>query len=184
MSIFTNTSGSAPEEIGAYMQALEALLGDRNPREVLGATAAALRDGTEGLAADLSMKPEAPGKWSIAQVAQHLADAELIWGWRVRLVIAHDRPTITPYDQDRWAERLRYDRVALSDALEQFAFLRALNLRLVDGLSDAETRSHVGLHPERGEESVARMMQLAAAHDLMHLRQIDRIRASVAAAAR
>ena len=40
----------------------------------------------------------------------------------------------------------------------------------------------VGMHAERGEESVAHMMRLYAGHDLLHIRQIGRIRAAVATA--
>ena len=32
--------------------------------------------------------PEAPGKWSIRDVVQHLADSELVGGFRLRLVLA------------------------------------------------------------------------------------------------
>jgi hypothetical protein len=38
----------------------------------------------------------------------------------------------------------------------------------------------VGVHAERGEESVRHMMRLYAGHDLAHLRQIERIRGVVA----
>jgi hypothetical protein len=38
----------------------------------------------------------------------------------------------------------------------------------------------VGVHAERGEESVAHMIRLYAGHDLLHLRQLARIRGVVA----
>ena len=174
MSVFSNPSGAAPEHVGEYMRALIDLVGDRDPREVLGETADALRAIARDVAPATLRQPEAPGKWSAAQVMQHLADAELIWAWRSRLAVAHDRPAITPYDQDLWAARLHYERVSFDDALEQFAFLRALNLRFADGLTPDERR-RPGMHPERGEEPVDRMMHLGAGHDLMHLRQIRRI---------
>jgi len=174
MSVFTNTSGAAPEHVSVYVAALLDLLGDRDPRQVLGDTPDALRSRTNGLADDVAARPEAPGKWSLIGVVQHLADAELIWGWRARMVLAHDRPVVTPYDQDLWADRLQYAKARLEEAMEQFIVLRQINLRLIDRLSDDEL-GRTGLHPERGEESVGRMIRLAAAHDLMHLRQIDRI---------
>jgi hypothetical protein len=39
----------------------------------------------------------------------------------------------------------------------------------------------VGLHAERGEESVAQMIRLYAGHDLLHLSQIARIRKTISA---
>jgi hypothetical protein len=38
----------------------------------------------------------------------------------------------------------------------------------------------VGVHSERGEESVAHMIKMYAGHDLLHLAQLERIRAVVA----
>jgi hypothetical protein len=35
--------------------------------------------------------PEAKGKWSIRHVVQHLADSELVWGYRLRKVLGEDR---------------------------------------------------------------------------------------------
>lgn len=174
MSVFTNTAGANPEHVSVYVAALLELLGDRDPREVLGETAAQLRARTASLPHEVVSRPEAPGKWSAVAVIQHLADAELIWGWRSRLVLAHDKPVVTPYDQDLWADRLHYKSAKLTESLEQFTVLRQINLRLIDRLSNDELQ-RTGLHPERGEESIGRMIRLAAAHDLMHLRQIDRI---------
>jgi hypothetical protein len=37
----------------------------------------------------------------------------------------------------------------------------------------------VGLHNERGEESLGHMRKLYAGHDLLHLRQLERIRERV-----
>jgi hypothetical protein len=53
--------------------------------------------------------------------------------------------------------------------------LRGRNLRFVSRLSPAE-RERVGLHSERGPESVWHLVTLLAAHDLLHRRQIRRIR--------
>ena len=138
----------------------------RSPAAVRGLGEAALR------------RPEKPGKWSVLQVVQHLADSDLVWAYRVRRILADDRPTISGYDQDLWAERLRYADARLEDALEQFAAVRRANLRLLRAL-EPDQWSRVGIHSERGEESVAHLTKLYAAHDLVHLRQIARIRAAV-----
>jgi hypothetical protein len=90
------------------------------------------------------------------------------------MVIAHDRPAITGFDQDLWASRLGYDGVAVDEALLQLAVLRRVNLALLDRLPPAALQ-RAGVHAERGEESIAHMMKLYAGHDLLHLAQIDRI---------
>jgi hypothetical protein len=126
--------------------------------------------------------PEKPGKWSVRQVTQHLSDSELVGGFRFRMALAHDRPMLPGYDQDLWADRLKYQSADLSAALDDFATLRRANLRLLNGLSPGELQ-RVMLHSERGEESIALMMRMYAGHDIVHLRQIARIRRAVGAPA-
>ena len=101
-----------------------------------------------------------------------------LWGYRLRLVLAQDRPTLTGYDQDLWANRLHYDQAPIDEALDRFAVLRRSNLRL---LADAtpDDLQRVGVHAERGEERVDHMIRLYAGHDLLHLRQLARIRQAV-----
>lgn len=178
MSIYTNSASSTPEETAAYVDALLGLLADQDPVEVLRKTPSALEQFLETVPAPILPIPEAPGKWAIGDVIAHLADSELVGGVRLRMVLAQDRPTIIGYDQDLWAERLRYQEVDVRDALEQFTLLRHRNIRLWENLSPGDL-ARVGRHAERGEESLGHMRKLYAGHDLLHLRQLERIRTSV-----
>lgn len=175
MSVFTNRFTAAREEADAYVAAVLELLGDRDPMAVLAMLPEAIEGQVAGLTAEQLRQPEAPGKWSIVEVVQHLADSDLVWAYRLRTILAQDRAPITGYDQDRWAEALRYRGVAAEDALAQLRALRAANLRLLRSLAPEE-RKRVGVHSERGEESIELMIRLYAGHDLLHLRQLDRIR--------
>jgi hypothetical protein len=179
MSVFTNPASGSIGQAKAYTAALFDLLAARNPIAVLQETPSALRQALAGLSEGEMMKPEASGKWSVRQVVQHLADSELVCGYRLRMVLAEDRPPLTGYDQDLWAQRLRYDESSLVTALDDFEVLRRSNLRLLAGVSGDDLK-RVGVHAERGEESVGHMVRLYAAHDLLHLRQLDRIRRAVA----
>jgi hypothetical protein len=180
MSGFTNRATDTGEALTAYTTALIDLLGGRDPFTVLRETPAALETELAGVPPRLLGVAEAPGKWSIRHVVQHLADSELVGGFRFRMVLAHDRPQLPGYDQDLWAERLRYDEADLALTLGDFKTLRRANLRLLERTSEAE-RARVSLHAERGEESLGRMLQLYAGHDLVHLRQIRRIRTAIGA---
>jgi hypothetical protein len=131
MSIFTNSAARSKEEAQAYTAAILDLVGDQDPIGVLRDTPAAVRDGISGLSGDQVSTPEMPGKWSIRQVVRHFADSEIVWGWRLRLVLAQERPTLTGYDQDLWAERLRYAAADIDQSLEEFAVLRRGHLRLL-----------------------------------------------------
>lgn len=174
MSVFSNRTIDPPDERNAYATATLALLGERDALAVLGETSARLTEAVAGLSPERLRQPEAAGKWSVAQVLQHLADSELVWSWRLRLILAHDRPAITGYDQDLWADRLQYHDADVAEGLELFRVVRAANLRLLGRATPADL-ARVGVHSERGEERLGDLCRLYAGHDLLHLRQIARI---------
>lgn len=176
MSIFTNPIAAARDEADAYTAAVLGLLGDHDPLAVLEELPAALDRRLAGLDDDALRRPEAPGRWSLLEVVHHLADSELVWAYRMRCVLADDGAPLTGYDQDRWAVALRYRQAALDDVLALLRALRRANLALLRSLDDAQWQ-RAGLHSERGRETLADMLRLYAGHDLVHLRQIDRIRA-------
>lgn len=178
MSVFTNPAGVAIEHARAYVAAILELLGDRDPLQVLRATPARLEDLIDSTPRDVLDRPEAPGKWSMTQVLAHLADSDLVWGWRLRLILAQDRPELTGYDQDKWASRLGYADVDPSDAVAMFTVLRNTNLRLLDRATP-EDLQRVGIHRERGEESLAHQLKLYAGHDILHLNQLERVRKAI-----
>lgn len=178
MSVFSNSGPSAAATASEYVAALLDLLGDKDPVETLRETPRAVGRLVAAVPPDVLRIPEKPGKWSMRDVVQHLADSELVSGFRLRMVLAHERPPLHGFDQDLFAERLRYRDVDVRDALEQFGVLRRVNMRLWESLGPDDLR-RVGLHSERGEESLEHMRRLYAAHDLLHLRQLNRIRAAL-----
>jgi uncharacterized damage-inducible protein DinB len=178
MPEFSNRYDRTAEESGRYVADLLALLGDRDPLAVLGELLPPLEAVCATLPEELLRRPERAGKWSIAQVIAHLADSDLVSGYRLRLVIAQPGTPIQGYDQDRWAAELRYAEAPLAETLDQLAALRRANLRLLRALDD-ERLERAGMHSERGRESVRRLTQLMAGHDLVHRRQIERIRKAV-----
>lgn len=180
MSQFANPAGSVGAAASAYTTSLLELLGDRDPMEVMREMPEKLGKAVADVPRDVIGIPEAPGKWSIREVVQHLADSELVGSGRFRMVLAQDRPPLLAYDQDLWSQRLHYSESNVDEALAEFTSLRRANLRLFERTSDAD-RARVGIHSERGEETLELLMKLYAAHDLVHLRQIDRIRRTVVA---
>lgn len=178
MSVFTNPAVAAAGQAAAYVAAVLDLLGSRDPMAVLAETPSALRRAIDGVAPADLRTPERDGKWSIAQVLRHLADSDVVWGWRLRLILSQDRPTLTGFDQDAWAVRLRYEDADPGESLQLFELLRRDNLRLIRQAAP-EDLHRVGVHSERGDESLEHLRRLYAGHDLLHLRQIDRIRAAI-----
>lgn len=174
MSDFTNPAEDASGKSTRYVNAVLALLGDSDPLDLLDGLHERLLRETQGLSEETLARSEEPGKWSMLEVIQHLADSELVWSYRLRMVITQDRPEITGYDQDLWARRLGYHQTSLEEALTQIRILRLGNLRLLRSLSASEWQ-RVGFHKERGEESIRHMVKLYAGHDLVHCRQLSRI---------
>ncbi|MEA2561004.1 MAG: hypothetical protein QOH06_2508 [Acidobacteriota bacterium] len=181
MSESANSFPDAVAQADAYVAAILAALGSRDPMELLAETPTVLRTAVAGLTPEQDGTPERPGKWSVRQVVQHLADSDLVGGFRFRMVLAHDAPALPGYDQDLFAERLRYQDSDLATALDDFDFLRGLNLRLLRRATP-EDMKRVMRHAERGDEPLAHMIKLYAGHDVVHLRQISRIRQAIGAA--
>ena len=177
---FSNPAGGAKEAAAGYTRALLELLGDRDPLVVQSALPDALERAVAGLSDAQLRTPEKPGKWSVIEVVQHLADSEIVYGYRIRLILAGDTPAIEGYDQDAWARRLRYIDTPLVDALAQVRILRNRSLDLLRSLAPEEWE-RAGMHSERGRESVRHITKLLAAHDLVHLRQIARIKSAIGA---
>ncbi len=153
----------------AYKAALLDLLGESDPLMVLGATPETLRrDLAEVSAPLLSKRPEA-NEWSVEEVIGHLCDAEMVYSFRWRLVLAQDNPHLVGYDQDAWTRLARPDFESL---LDTFTSLRLANVQLLRKTPDS-LWDRAGRHEERGEESVRLGVSLLAGHDRAHLKQIE-----------
>ena len=114
----------------------------------------------------------APGKWSAAEIVAHLADCDLVFGFRLRQTLAEDAPVIQPFDQDKWAAT--YPGVTAAQAFAAFASLRAWNLHLIE-LALPTSAGRKMIHPERGEMTFQTVVETMAGHDLNHLGQLRRI---------
>jgi hypothetical protein len=180
VSDLTSPASDAVAQADAYVAALMAALGSRDPLDVLDEMSGALSRAVEGLSHAQQGRPERPGKWSVRQVVAHLADSELVGAYRLRMILAHERPALPGYDQDLWADRLRYQDSDIDRALGDFATLRAGNLRLFRAATPDELERSMR-HAERGEERLSQSIRMYAGHDIVHLRQIARIRSAIGA---
>ena len=119
-------------------------------------------------------KRPAPGKWSIGEILAHLAETELVGGYRIRMILSKNGMPIQAFDQNVWARNSNYARQDPRRSLEVFRTLRTSNLALLKSLPRKKWNCY-GIHAERGKESIARVAQMFAGHDINHLRQIERI---------
>ena len=120
-----------------------------------------------------SRRPE-PNRWSVGEILAHLADAELVVSWRLRLVLGSPGVPIQAFDQDVWASTFNYGRQDPKRSLETFRVLRENNLAMLKSVPK-QLWDNFGMHSERGKETVAHMVKLYAGHDQNHLQQIEKI---------
>lgn len=118
------------------------------------------------------------GKWSIAQVVLHLTDSEIMGAGRIRLALAQPGAPVTGYDQDIWANELRYDRrdhAAIATAFHLFSALRDATTSLFREASRADWDKTVS-HPEWGPLTLRQLLELYADHSERHIEQILHMR--------
>lgn len=158
-----------------YQQELLALLGSRNPADVLEATGAAVRMQTNGLSEELLDRRPAPEEWSVAQLLGHLWDAEIAFSFRARLILAQNAPRLVGYDQNAWAN---LPHPPFAELLDAYSALRTANLALIRQTPEV-LWDRFGHHQERGPTSFRLLMETMAGHDTAHLRQLEQTIAAV-----
>lgn len=157
-----------------YVQRIVGNVDGKDPLKVQKSTAKKLHKIIKPLGKKELRRKPAPDKWSIAEVLAHLADAELVAGWRLRLILSNDGAPIEAFDQDAWAKTFAYADRDPHESLRAFKFQRELNLALLKSVPRKLWENH-GMHSERGKETVTRLVTLFAGHDVNHVRQIEQI---------
>lgn len=147
-------------------------LGGQDPRSVLPATPARLKNLAQTIGSGRITQPPAPGKWSARDIFCHLADCEIGFGFRLRQTLAEDHHLIQPFDQEKWAAP--YAGIDANEALATFSLLRRWNVLLIESALPAQAKKPV-THPERGPMTFSTIVETMAGHDLNHLGQLERI---------
>lgn len=165
------------ETVQEYVQRIQGKIKGKNPFRVQASTAGRLAGLLKRATPSKLRKRPAPEKWSVVEIIAHLADVEMVTGWRLRSILAAPGTPIQAFDQDAWAATGQYSKRDPRKSLERFRVLREANLALLKSLSPEQTKLF-GLHAERGEESIERLTRMIAGHDINHLEQIEQIVAS------
>jgi len=162
------------ETVQEYVQRIQGRLAGQDPLKVQFTTAKKLARLIKGASPAKLRKRPAPEKWSVAEIVAHLADVEIAVSWRIRSILGAPGIPVQAFDQDAWVVAGHYGKRDARKSLEQFRVLRETNLTLYKMLSPEQWK-HYGLHAERGEESIERMVQMLAGHDINHLEQVERL---------
>jgi uncharacterized damage-inducible protein DinB len=119
-------------------------------------------------------KRPAPDKWSVAEILAHLADVEIVIGWRMRSILGAPGTPVQAYDQNAWVATGHYEKRDPRKAIELHRAIREANLALLKSLSPDQWKVY-GQHSERGQESIEHIVRMVAGHDVNHIQQIERI---------
>ena len=168
----TNSSGVHGSVFGMELNPYEKFLGDADPVPILFATAGRLQRMIAPLSDEQIEAAPAPGKWCIREIVAHLADCEMVFGFRLRQTLAEEHAIMQPFDQTKWGER--YAGYDFATALGMFIAARNWNLKLI-ATASAEEQHRPTTHPERGTMTFWTIVETMAGHDVNHLEQIERI---------
>jgi hypothetical protein len=157
-----------------YTQRMLANAQGQDPIKLQSATPKKLDRLIKGVSSAKLRKRPAADKWSVAEILAHLADAEIVVGWRMRSILGAPGTPIQAFDQDSWVAAGHYEKRDPRKALAQYRAVREANLDLLTSLTPDQWK-HFGMHSERGQESVEHIARMMAGHDLNHFRQIEQI---------
>ncbi len=161
-----------------YTKRIIAHTGNQDPVKILAATPKKLARLTNGASPAKLRKKPAPDKWSVAEILAHLADVEIVVGWRIRSILGAPGTEVQAYDQNAWNSALHYDKRDPRKDLVQHQILREANLALLKTLTPKQWKQF-GLHSERGRETIEQVVRMIAGHDVNHIQQIERAAAAV-----
>jgi hypothetical protein len=123
----------------------------------------------------LRYKPD-PAKWCILEILGHLADIEIVYGYRLRQMLADEKPVIAPMDQDAWAKSLGYMETPAPELVALYGLNRHHNLRLLRRLKPVDLERSA-FHPQYEKDvTVGRIVEQMAGHGTNHLQQIERLK--------
>jgi len=146
----------------------------KKPLTILGGTVKKIERLIKGVPRKKLMTRPEPAKWSVGEILAHLTDTELVSGFRIRLTLGMNGTPIQGFDQDVWAEKFNYGKRDPATSLKVFRALRENNLLLLKSVPKTMWENY-GMHSERGMETVARLTEMVAGHDINHMAQIEGI---------
>ena len=157
-----------------YRKRILSLLRGRKPLAILASTPRQVAGLVKGVPKKRLAARPAKGAWSAVEILAHLADSELVQGFRLRLILGSNGTPIQAFDQDVWAEYSSYAKHDPALSLESFRVNRERTLRLLKSVP-RRLLSNYGVHSERGKETMKRVLEMMAGHDINHVEQLRRL---------
>src|SRR5271165_1377824 len=116
------------ETVPQYIQRVTGYVEGKQPLAVQAATAKKIQRLIKGVPTAKLRKRPAPEKWSVGEILAHLADAEIVGGFRMRLILGAPGAPVAAFDQDAWVVSGHYHKRDPRKSLAQFRAVREANL--------------------------------------------------------
>src|SRR5579864_6180740 len=139
---------------------------EKSPKEIAAAVS--------GLSPDVMRYKPSPDKWSILEILGHLADIEIVYAYRLRQMLADEKPVIAPMDQNAWARNLGYTETPAPELIALYGLNRHHTLQLLRRMKPGDLAKSA-YHPElKHDVTVAEYVERIGSHGASHLAQIER----------
>jgi len=157
-----------------YIKRIRGYIAGKKPVDVLSSTPKQIAGLIKGVSKKKLRQRPTPNAWSVTEILAHLADTEVVQSFRLRLILGSNKTPIQGFDQDVWAKFSDYSTHDPALSFEAYRVNRQRNLRLLSSLRPSMW-SRYGIHSERGKETIRRVTEMMAGHDINHASQIRRI---------
>src|SRR5260370_8788359 len=118
-----------------YTQRILAHAQEQDPIKLQSSTTKKLDRLIKGVPTAKLRKRPAPEKWSVAEILAHLADVEIVIGWRMRSILGAPGTPVQAYDQKAWFVAGHYDKRDPRKAIELTPVVPQATLALLKSLS-------------------------------------------------
>ncbi len=109
----------------------------------------------------------AEGKWTVADVAQHLMDTERVFCYRLLTFARGDKAEIAGFEEDEYAENVDTRSRTADSIINEYRSVRSATVTLLENL-DQEAIGRSGVASGR-QVSVRALAYMIAGHELHHL---------------
>ncbi len=145
--------------------------------DTIASTPTRLADAVRGLTDAKLDTPYRDGGWTVRQVVHHVPDSALNAYIRMKLALTEEKPTIKPYDENRWSELHDAKRAPVELSLRLFDCVVERWVVLLRSLS-AKDLAREFFHPElNANVPLERLIAMYAWHGEHHTAHIRALRA-------
>ena len=115
-----------------------------------------------------------PETWAAQDILAHLRAADDIITPRIYMILARENPSLSAYDERRWAEIARYACQDFATSLALFTLRRAEVVMVLQNV-DSEAWERIGIHEILGSISLFEIVQGLVEHEEEHCAQLEAI---------